>query len=172
MSTPLSLKCPIGPIFGVPPLFPALHNLLGHGVHQSFTGCHWSPLHSSMTTSWSWWMLETLRSSTFHLRMPHRCSIGLKSWDMLGQSITFTSAFFSKGSGCLRCVFGAMEYCPAAQSRREGIMLCFSTSQYMSASLMQTPRPWHSTTILNCRQDTLVFELLPGCRPHMLWYHL
>ncbi len=21
---------------------------------------------------WSWWMLETLRSSTFHLRMPHR----------------------------------------------------------------------------------------------------
>ncbi len=28
--------------------------------------------HSSMTTSRSWWMLETLRSSTFRLRMPHR----------------------------------------------------------------------------------------------------
>ncbi|CAI9599094.1 unnamed protein product, partial [Staurois parvus] len=48
-------------------------NLLWHGVHQSFTGCHWSPLPlSSLTTSHSWWMLETLRSPTFHLRMPHR----------------------------------------------------------------------------------------------------
>ncbi len=32
--------------------------------------------HSSMTISRSWWMLETLRSSTFRLRMPYRCSIG------------------------------------------------------------------------------------------------
>ncbi|CAI9598258.1 unnamed protein product [Staurois parvus] len=47
--------------------------------------------HSSMTTSWSWWMLETLRSSTFHLWMPHRCSIGFRSGDMLGQSITLVS---------------------------------------------------------------------------------
>ncbi len=46
--------------------------------------------HSPMTTSQSWWMLETLRSSTFRLRMPHRCSIGFMSGDMLGQSITFT----------------------------------------------------------------------------------
>ncbi len=43
-----------------------------------------------------WWMLETLCSSTFHLRMPHRCSIGFRSGDMLGQSITFTLSFFSK----------------------------------------------------------------------------
>ncbi len=28
--------------------------------------------HSSMMTSQSWWVLEILRSSTFHLRMPHR----------------------------------------------------------------------------------------------------
>ncbi len=49
--------------------------------------------HSSMTTSQSWWMLETLPSSTFRLRMPHRCSIGVMSGDMLGQSITFTSPF-------------------------------------------------------------------------------
>ena len=41
-------------------------------------------------------MLETLCSSTFHLRMPHRCSIGFRSGDMLGQSITFTLSFFSK----------------------------------------------------------------------------
>ncbi len=52
--------------------------------------------HSSMTTSQSWWMIEILCSPTFHLRMPHRCSIGFRSGDMLGQSITFTLSFFSK----------------------------------------------------------------------------
>ncbi|XP_017537501.1 transmembrane protein 41A-A isoform X1 [Pygocentrus nattereri] len=30
--------------------------------------------HSSMMTSWSWWMLDTLRSSSFRLMKPHRCS--------------------------------------------------------------------------------------------------
>ena len=39
--------------------------------------------HSSMTTSQSWWMLETLCSSTFRLRMPHRCSKGFRSGDKL-----------------------------------------------------------------------------------------
>ncbi len=67
--------------------------------------------HSSMTTSRSSWMLETLCSSTFHLRMPHRCSIGFRSGDMLGQSITFTLSFFSKAVAVIM-----LEYCPAAQS--------------------------------------------------------
>ncbi|CAI9584339.1 unnamed protein product [Staurois parvus] len=52
--------------------------------------------HSSMTTSWSWWMLEALSSFTIHLRMPHSCSIGFRFGDMLGESITFTLSFFSK----------------------------------------------------------------------------
>ncbi len=67
--------------------------------------------HSSMTTSQIWWMLETLRSSTFCLRMPHRWSIGFRSGDMLGQSNTFTLSFFSK-----TVVVIMLEYCPAAQS--------------------------------------------------------
>ncbi len=71
--------------------------------------------HSSMIASWSWWMLETLRSSTFRLRMPHRYSIGLCLGDMLGQSITFTLSFF------IKAVFVIMlEYCPAAQSPKGG----------------------------------------------------
>ncbi len=65
--------------------------------------------HSSMTTSRSWWMLETLRSSTFRLRMPHRCSIEF------GQSITFTLSFFSKA-----VVIIVLKYCPAAQSPKGG----------------------------------------------------
>ena len=64
--------------------------------------------HSSITTSWNWWMLETLCSSTFRLRMHHRCSIRFRSGDMLSQSITLI----------LR------------------IMLCFSMSQYMLAFMV------------------------------------
>ncbi len=71
--------------------------------------------HSSMTTLRSWWMLEALRSSTFRLRMPHRCSIGFMSGDMLGQSITFTLSFFSKA-----VVVIILEYCPVAQSPKGG----------------------------------------------------
>ncbi len=71
--------------------------------------------HSSMATSQSWWMLEILRSSTFHLRMPHRCSIGVRSGDMLGQPITFNLSFFSKA-----VVVIMLEYCPAAQSPKGG----------------------------------------------------
>ncbi len=94
-------------------------NPLGHGVHQSFTGCHWS----------HWRMLETLRSSTFCLRMPHRCSIGIRSGDMLGRSITFTLSFFSKAVVIL-------EVCLGSLSCWEGIMLCFSMSQYMLAFMV------------------------------------
>ncbi len=87
--------------------------------------------HFSMMTSLSWWMLETLRLSTFCLRMPHRCSIGFRSGAMLGQSITFTLSFFSK-----TVVVIMLEYCIAAQCLKGGDMLCFSMSQYMLAFMV------------------------------------
>ncbi len=72
--------------------------------------------YSSMMSSRSWWMLETLRSSTFRLRMPHRCSIEFRSGcHMLGQSTTFTLSFFSKA-----VVVITFEYYPAAQSPKGG----------------------------------------------------
>ncbi len=93
VSTPLSENVQIGSklsIFCVATIiFQHCLNPLGNGVHQSFTGCHWS----------HWRMLETLRSSTFCLRMPHRCSIGFRFGDMLGQSITFTYFLVSEGRG-------------------------------------------------------------------------
>ncbi len=63
---------------------------------------------SSLTTSQSCWMLKTLcsESSTFRLRMPHRCSIGFRSGDMLGQSITFTPASSARQWSSWRCVWG------------------------------------------------------------------
>ncbi len=107
--------------------------------------------HSSMTTSLSWWMLETLRSSTFHMRMPHRCSIGFRSGDMLCQSITFTLSLFSKA-----VVVIILEYCPAAQSPRGGdhallqYLTCWHswlpqwTVAYQCWQHSCSPRPWHS----------------------------
>ncbi len=95
--------------------------------------------HSSMTTSRSWWMLETLLSSIFSLRMPHRCSIGFRSGDMLGQSITFTLSFFSKAVVILEVCFGSLSCWNTAlrpSLRREGIMLCFSMSQYILAFML------------------------------------
>ncbi len=59
--------------------------------------------HSSMMTSRSWWLLESLCYSTFHLRMPHRCSIGFRSGDMLGQFITFTISVLEVYFGSLSC---------------------------------------------------------------------
>ncbi len=60
-------------------------------------------------------MLEILRSSTFRLRMPHIWSIGFRSGDMLGQSITFTLSFFGKA-----VIIIMLEYYPAAQSPKGG----------------------------------------------------
>ncbi len=86
--------------------------------------------HSSMTTSRSWWMLETLRSSTLRLRMPHRCSIGLRSGDMLGQSSPLPSASLARQ--WLSCWNTALR----PSLRMEGIMLRFSMSQYMLAFMV------------------------------------
>ncbi len=76
VSTPLSENVQIGTkesIFCVATvIFQHCLNPLGHGVHQSFTGCHCSPLpllHDDITELM---ILETMRSSTFHLRMPYR----------------------------------------------------------------------------------------------------
>ncbi len=65
-------------------------------------------------------MLETLRSSTFSLRMPHRCLIGFRSGDMLGQSITFTLSFFSKAVVVLEVCLGSLSCWTAAQSLKGG----------------------------------------------------
>ncbi len=80
--------------------------------------------YSSMTTSQSWWMLETLRSSTFCLRMPHRLPLPSaslarqwSSWRCLGSLSCWNTALWPS-------------------LRREGIMLRFSMSQYMSAFMV------------------------------------
>ncbi len=179
VSTPLSENVQIGPKVSIicvatTIIFQHCLNPLGHGVHQSFTGCHWS----------HWRMLETLRSSTFHLRMSHRCSIGFRSGDMLGQSITFTLSFFSKAVVVLEVCLGSLSCWNTAlrpSLRREGIMLCFSMSQYMLAFMVPSMncsspvpaalmQPQTMTLPPPCLTigKTLVFVLLTWLPPHTL----
>ncbi len=120
VSTPLNVKMSkLGPkcqYFVWPPLFSSTAlTLLGMEFTISSQVATGVFSHSSMATSQSWWMLEILRSSTLHLRMPHRCSIRFRSGDMLGQPITFNLSFFSKA-----VVVIMLEYCPAAQSPKGG----------------------------------------------------
>ncbi len=131
-----------------------------------------------------WWMLETLRSSTFHLRMPHRCSIEFNSEDMLGQSITFTLTFFSKAVVILKVCLELLScWNPALRPslRREGIVLCCIMLQYMltfmilsmkcsfpvSAALMQPQTMILPPPCLTVGK-TLVFVLLSWLPPHAL----
>ncbi len=137
--------------------------------------------HSSLTTSRSWWMLETLRSFTFRLRMPHRWSIGFRSGDMLGQSITFALSFFSKALVVLEVRLGSFSCWNTAllpSLRREGIVLCFSMSQYMlaftdpsmncsspaPAVLMQPQIMTHPPPCLTVGKTHLSLYSSPGCR--------
>ncbi len=133
-------------------------NPLGHGVHQSFTGCHWSPLpllHDDIME-----LVDVRDLALLHLPFEdaHRCSIGFRSGDMLGQSIIFTLSFFSKAVGRLGGVFGVVimfEY-----SLRPS--LCFSMSQYMLAFMVPS---------MNCSSPVpaALVQLQTTTLPHHAW---
>ncbi|MEQ2238690.1 hypothetical protein ILYODFUR_035813 [Ilyodon furcidens] len=106
VSIPLSKNILIRPkesIYCEPPLFSS--TTLPHFGMEFTRASHIASgilFLSSMTTPWSWWMLETLRSSTFCLRMPYRYPIGFGSGDMLGQHVYLQ--FLQQGSGHILAV--------------------------------------------------------------------
>ncbi len=114
VSMPLSENIQIGPkvsIFCVATIIFEHCLPLGHGVHQKFTGCHWSPLpllHDIITE-----LVDVRDLALLHLPFEDvpQASIGFRSGDMNVQSITFTLRFFSKA-----VVVIILEYCPVAQS--------------------------------------------------------
>ncbi len=119
VSTPLSENVQIGPkvsIFCVATIiFHHCLNSLGHGVHQSFTGCHWSPLpllHDDITE-----LVDVRDLALLHLpfRMPTDAQWGLGLETCLSSPSPLPSASW-------RCVWGRyhVEYCPAAQSPKGG----------------------------------------------------
>ena len=87
--------------------------------------------HSSMTTSRSWQIFETLCTSTFRLRIPQRCSIGFKSRDAWP---VHHLSLFCKAVVVLEVCLGSLSCWNTALPPSfwmEGIMLCCSISQYM-----------------------------------------
>ncbi len=129
VSTPLSENLQIGPkvsIFCVATIiFQHCLNPLGHGVHQSFTGCHWSPLpllHDNIME------LVNVRDLAL-LHLPFEDA----------PQITFTLSFFSKAVVVLEVCLGLLSCWNTAlrpSLRKGGIMLCFSMSQYMWAFMV------------------------------------
>ncbi len=165
-----------------PPLFSSTAlTLLGMEFTRASQVATGVLFHSSMTTSRSWWMLETMRSSTFRLRIPHRCSIGFRSGDMLGQSITFTLIFFSKAVVVLEVCLGSLSCWNTALQPS----LCFSMSQYMlafmvpsmncsspvPAALMQPQTMTLPPPCLTVGKTHLSLYSSPGCR-HTRLTHL
>ncbi len=118
--------------------------------------------HSSMTTSRNSWMLETFRSSTFCLRMPHRCSIGFRNPRNLWKHAWPVHPLYP-GSG--RYHVGLLPCSPVSEGRGS------CSVQYVTVHVGSThAAPDHDTptTMLDCRQDTLVFVLLTWLPAHTL----
>ncbi len=64
--------------------------------------------HSSRMTSFRDWMLDGEWCSTCLFRIPHRCSIGFRSGDILGHWITFTLFFFRNPTVTLDVCLGSL----------------------------------------------------------------
>ncbi len=144
MSEPLPTKVST-PLWKCPNLAQSLKFLCGHHYFPalpqptlawSSPELHRLPLESSSTPPWwhhSWWMLETLHSSTFRLRMPHRYSIGFRSGDMHGQSITFTlkniqgyKKILWKSLRTSNCLVFHIQHVCSAEERNSGLKLILS----------------------------------------------
>ncbi len=142
--------------------------------------------HSSIMTSRSFWMLDTWCFSTFPLRMPHMCSIGFRSGDILGHSITFTSVSSARQLSSWRCVWGLyyvgkLPFGPVSEGRAlcsasECLSTCWNPCfpQWCFPVLPSTSSshaaPDHdaTTTMLDSSQGTIFLVLLTRASPHML----
>ncbi len=133
--------------------------------------------HSSTMTQRSCWMLDTWCFSTFHLRMPQMCSIWFRSGDTLGHSITFT--FSSRAVIILAVCLGWLCWKTVSEGGHHlllqnvtvhvGIHVSLSEPQLPDTSSSHAA-PDHdaTTTMLDCRQDTILLALLTRASPHML----
>ncbi len=105
--------------------------------------------HSSKMTSFRDWMLDGEWCSTCLFRIPHRCSTGFRSGDILGHWFTFTLFFFRNPTVALDVYLGSLScwksaWRPRAQS--DGSIFSFSIEQYNCLNYdaineMQLPTP-------------------------------
>ncbi len=77
--------------------------------------------------------------STCLFRIPHRCSIGFRSGDILGHWITFTLFFFRNPTVALDVCLGSLSCRKSARrprARRDGSIFSFSIEQYICEFMM------------------------------------
>ncbi len=95
--------------------------------------------HSSRMTSFRDWMLDGEWCSTCLFRIPHRCSIGFRSGDILGHWITFTLFFFRNPTVALDLCLGSLSSWKSARwprARSDGSIFSFSIEQYICEFMM------------------------------------
>ncbi len=95
--------------------------------------------HSSWMTSFKDWMLDGEWCSTCLFRIPHRCSIGFRSGDILGHWITFTLFFFRNPTVALDVCLGSLSCWKSARrprARSDGSIFSFSIEQYICEFMM------------------------------------
>ncbi len=125
-------------------------------------------LFHSIMTSQSCWMLYTWCFSTFCLRMPHMCSIGFRSGDILGHYITFTFSSMTVvvSAVCLGVVMLENRFW------REGIIFWFRMSQYMLESMFLSMNRSSPVPTLVMQPQTMM--LPPACltvgKAQFSWY--
>ncbi len=154
VSTPLSENVQIGPtvsMFCVADIiFQHCLNPLGHGVHQSFTGCHWSPLpllHDDITER-----VDVRDLALLHLPFEN------------ASQINFTLSFFSKAVVALEVCLGSLSCWNTAlrlSLRRERIILCFSMSHYMLAFMVPLMNCSSPVPVALMQPQTMIFP--PPC---------
>ncbi len=135
--------------------------------------------HSSRNTSFRDWMLDGEWCSTCLFRIPHRCSIGFRSGDILGHWITFTLFFFRNPTVALDVCLGSLSCWKSARrprARSDGSIFSFSIEQDICEFMMpsmkcSSPTPAalmqpYIRTLFHCRHHAFFFVFLTFATPY------
>ncbi len=133
--------------------------------------------HSSRMTSFRDWMLDGEWCSTCVFRIPHRCSIGFRSGNILGHWITFTLFFFRNPTVALDVCLGSLSCWKSARrprARSDGSIFSYSIEQYIcefmdainemqlpdTSSTHAAPHKDTATTMFHCRINYFLSQVL------------
>ncbi len=135
--------------------------------------------HSSRMTSFRDWMLDGEWCSTCLFRIPHRCSIGFRSGDILGHWITFTLFFFRNATVALDVCLGSLSCWKSARRPRARSLLFQYRAVHLwihdainemqlpdTSSTHAAPQKDTATTMFHCRHHAFFFVFLTFATPY------
>ncbi len=123
--------------------------------------------HSSRMTSFRDWMLDGEWCSTCLFRIPHMCSIGFRSGDILGHWITFTMFFFRNPTVASDVCLVSLSCWKSAwrpRARSDGSIFSFSIEQYIYIYLKRCKSRAAKITKDSNHPSNHLFRLLPSGR--------